>query len=56
MLLCCLEVETSCALPLSRQKNTYSASEKHSAYVAAAKYFYQQKKVDADGKGQSVKL
>lgn len=56
MLLCCLEVETSCALPLSRQKNTYRASEKHSAYVAAAKYFYQQKKVDVDGKGQSVKL
>ena len=58
MLLCCLEVETSCALALSRQKNKHTESLRSvmRTYVAAAKHFHQQKKVDIDRKGQSIKL
>ncbi len=49
MLLCCLDVETSCALVNSRQKNPRGASENYHANIrSSCKELYQQKGVDVD--------
>ena len=53
MLLCCLEVETSCALVL--RQNPHDVSERYNANIRGSyKCLYQQKKVDVDVKGQSI--